>query len=119
MVTAIRPASNAGDGKLHRFGEGIQLHGKVAHAKGNVVGRSLLAPGIEKLMQRSLQLHAAVWIANVQDVAGNYLSDGVDQLEGVAGIESFPLRGGTCDAPRGPSARLVDPGPTGAARKKW
>ena len=70
----LRPLkpSHAHDRELHRVGEGFKLQGKVTHAQGNMMGRALLAPAIEELVQGPAESDAAVWITDRQDAAWDH-----------------------------------------------
>ena len=47
----------------------------------------LLAPGVEELVDRLRNPHAAVRVADVEDVAGHDFAHRVDQFERLAGVE--------------------------------
>ena len=61
----------------------LNFLGQVAHTQCTVVAGALCAPVIIELGNRLCHTDAAVGVTNVQNVAGNDLSNGVDQLEGL------------------------------------
>ena len=69
--------------EVHSLGKDLDLLGKIANAQCGVVAGTLDAPVVEEFGDGLAHTDTAVGIADVQNVAGNDLGNGIDQLEGL------------------------------------